>query len=190
MEEWRQVKVNKSYEVSNLGRVRNKQRKIIKAIINKSGYYSTRLCYKCKYSWYSTHRLVALAFITNPYDLETVNHKDGIKLNNKLSNLEWMSRLDNMRHAFDTGLNPMRERLPLVGKNTQFKSQHYHTWIHKDGYEYYGTAEEVVRAFPEQKLTRQGLHKLRTGYEGRKQHKGWQIKSPPELSEELKSKGL
>lgn len=50
------------------------------------------------------HRLVALAFIPNPEMLETVNHKDGNKENNAVSNLEWMTRLDNVRHAWRTGL--------------------------------------------------------------------------------------
>jgi hypothetical protein len=175
MEEWRQVEVNKNYEVSSLGRLRNKKGKIIKQTINDSGYYNTQLWYQGKRTMYSNHILVSNAFLDLIPNTQ-VNHKDGNKLNNCINNLERISRLENMRHAFNTGLNPMRERLPLVGKDTQFKPQHYHTWIHKEGYEFYGTAEELVRKFPEQKLTRQGLHKIRSGYEGRTQHKGWTIK--------------
>ena len=50
------------------------------------------------------HRLVAMAFIPNPDMLETVNHKDGDKTHNYVENLEWMTRLDNVRHAWKTGL--------------------------------------------------------------------------------------
>ena len=50
------------------------------------------------------HRLVAMAFIPNPDMLETVNHKDGDKTHNYVDNLEWMTRLDNVRHAWATGL--------------------------------------------------------------------------------------
>lgn len=50
------------------------------------------------------HRLVAKAYIPNPNNLPCVNHKDGDKLNNSVSNLEWCSYLENTQHAMDTGL--------------------------------------------------------------------------------------
>lgn len=50
------------------------------------------------------HRLVAKAFIDNPKNLPTVNHKDGNKTNNTVDNLEWMSFSDNVKHSHATGL--------------------------------------------------------------------------------------
>lgn len=50
------------------------------------------------------HRLLAIAFISNPLNLPEVNHIDGDKLNNTLLNLEWVTGVDNIRHAFTTGL--------------------------------------------------------------------------------------
>ncbi|ANT45396.1 HNH endonuclease [Pectobacterium phage Khlen] len=54
------------------------------------------------------HRLVAEAFIPNPYNLPQVNHIDGNRLNNAAINLEWVSPSTNVRHAYSTGLKHNR----------------------------------------------------------------------------------
>ena len=53
---------------------------------------------------WSVHRLVAITFLPNPNNLPCVNHLDGNKLNNHISNLEWCTPKDNVLHALDTGL--------------------------------------------------------------------------------------
>lgn len=53
---------------------------------------------------FSIHRLVALCFIENPYNKPTVNHIDGNKLNNFVSNLEWATRSEQTQHAWDNNL--------------------------------------------------------------------------------------
>jgi hypothetical protein len=52
----------------------------------------------------SVHRLVALHFIPNPYNYPEINHKDGNKENNDITNLEWVSSEENKQHALKTGL--------------------------------------------------------------------------------------
>lgn len=57
-----------------------------------------------KKNYYLAHRIIAKLFISNPDNLPTVNHKDGNKLNNDITNLEWASYPSNLKHARDMGL--------------------------------------------------------------------------------------
>lgn len=67
-------------------------------------YYEVNLCTKDKNVFKRIHRLVAEAFVNNPDNLPEVNHIDGNKHNNCAENLEWCSRLYNVRHSLETGL--------------------------------------------------------------------------------------
>lgn len=91
------------YSVSNFGRVRNdttgKIRKLTFRIYVGVGLESSKGRKNCL-----VHRLVAIHFIPNPDNLPEVNHIDGNKENNHVSNLEWVSTSDNQKHAIRTGL--------------------------------------------------------------------------------------
>lgn len=103
MEVWKKIEGFSGYYISNIGRVRSIKRgkeKILKAKINKYGYYEVALQtddYKQKMK--RVNRLVAEAFIPNPSNLSEVNHKDENKLNNNVDNLEWLSHGDNSRYS-------------------------------------------------------------------------------------------
>lgn len=88
------------YEVSNKGNVRRVSTgRILKQFKNNHGYLRVSLSRGGVYKSYSVHRLVAEAFIPNPKNLETINHKDEVKTNNDVNNLEWMSVKDNINYG-------------------------------------------------------------------------------------------
>lgn len=78
--------------------------KFLKPFLNRRGYCLIDINHNGRCQTVQVHRLIAKAFIPNPNNLETVNHKNGIKTDNSVENLEWMSNLDNIRHAWKTGL--------------------------------------------------------------------------------------
>ena len=93
--------------VSDGGVLYNNKMKQHKPHVNPvTGYNQQILRKNGKQYMRYTHRLVAEAFIPNPDCLPEVNHKDGNKQNNAVSNLEWTNRSRNMRHAYRPGLRP------------------------------------------------------------------------------------
>lgn len=95
-----------NYSISTDGIVTNiKTQKIKKPWLGKVGYYYLDLYSNNKSTKVALHRLLAIAFIPNPDSKQTVNHIDGNKLNNALTNLEWATYGENTKHAYDTGLN-------------------------------------------------------------------------------------
>ena len=115
-EEWRITKVDCGYEISNLGNIRGIERKVeqksrngkpytrlmparkIKPwVIKKTGYEQVQLAHRKKYP---IHRLVALSFCEGYEDGKDVNHKNGNRLDNRAENLEWVTRAENINHAY------------------------------------------------------------------------------------------
>lgn len=115
MEEiWKDVKGYEGlYQVSNLGRVRSlghygangtvayfQHGKILKSRPDKDGYNLVCLYKEKKGKNKRVHRLVAQAFIPNPMNKPTINHKNGIRNDNRVQNLEWATMSENQLHAF------------------------------------------------------------------------------------------
>lgn len=108
MENWKTVEGYENYQVSNLGNIRN-----VKTGTNKkpspctNGYMKIVLYKKNQPKTIYVHRLVATHFIENTYNKDIVNHKNGVKTDNRESNLEWATQSENIIHTFDTGLAPV-----------------------------------------------------------------------------------
>lgn len=119
-EVWRYIPFLKDYAVSNLGRIKSNERVInnikysellFKGTPRKEGYVRVEIRNNNKKIRYYLHRLIAISFLENPNNLPQVNHIDGNKSNNILSNLEWVSRKENAIHARDIlGVQQMGEK--------------------------------------------------------------------------------
>ncbi len=122
-EEWKDLTYNKrgiqycfkgKYQISNFGRVKSlgthnsncgKQIKIRKQCFNGCGYLMLTLNKNDKVVILLVHRAVGQNFILNPENKYTINHKMGIKSDNRFHQLEWATSSENGKHAFSLGLN-------------------------------------------------------------------------------------
>ena len=116
------------YQISNLGNVRSIDRivksrwgtdKPIRSQLlaqsldtNKKPYYKVVLSKNGNKTSFCIHRLVAEAFISNPENKKTVNHINGIKSDNSVSNLEWNTHSENVLHSYKNGLQIAKKHTP------------------------------------------------------------------------------
>ena len=123
------------YQVSNYGNVRSLDRvikektgktqtlkgRILKLRINPGGYYYVEFSKNGNRATFAIHQLVAQAFLDNPDNKPTVNHINGNKLNNSLSNLEWATYSENLEHAYKTRLRRAVQIEAVGSKNYKRK---------------------------------------------------------------------
>lgn len=125
MEIWRDIIGYEGlYQVSSDGRIKRLEFKkrnlltggfstirerILKPVKHYNGYLFVSLC-NGEQKEFSIHTLVARAFIPNPENKPEVNHKNGVKSDNHISNLEWCTTSENILHAYENGLRPSGEK--------------------------------------------------------------------------------
>lgn len=132
MEIWKVVEDYPLYEVSDKGRVKrlahtkqifrpdmgryyiaNRKEKMLKLTVNSDGYVCIKIYNDEGFTHNLVHRLVAEAFINNPENKPTVNHKNGVKNDNSLGNLEWSTDKEQSEHA---------NLINLIGDKTRMRS--------------------------------------------------------------------
>ena len=96
-EVWEDIEgYNGKYQISNLGKVKNTETgRLMTVYINNNGYQRTSFNYKGKIKHYYIHRLIAKAFIPNPENKPHINHINTIRDDNRIENLEWVTRKEN-----------------------------------------------------------------------------------------------
>lgn len=104
-----------NYAISNYGNIKNiKKNRILKPVKNKHGYLEYTFCQNGTKKTFRIHRLVALYFIPNIYNKPYINHKNGIKTDNNVDNLEWCTAKENDTHARITGLKEQNK--PIIAE--------------------------------------------------------------------------
>lgn len=108
-EEWKVIPDEPNYSVSNFGRIRNNTTRNIRKFTECPGsrYAKLHVGRPPHRKHYAIHRLVANAFIPNPENKPEINHINGNKYDNRVSNLEWCTHSENMKHATHNDLCPL-----------------------------------------------------------------------------------
>ena len=158
------------YQVSNLWDIKslwkwlsnNSKIRILKKSIEWWWYFFVKLYKEYIPKNYKIHRAVALSFIPNPNNLSQVNHKDWNKLNNNVSNLEWCTRSENIKHAFSIGLSVISEgqkkRFSLMSKSqVGIKNPSARKIINIETGEVFDTIKEVVEKIGIKRTTFQAM---------------------------------
>jgi hypothetical protein len=109
-----EIKGISGYFITTEGKIYNAKTKKFMLGYNIKGYKRVFI----KYKSYLVHRLLAIQFIDNPERKPFINHKNGIKDDNRLENLEWVTAKENTRHAWDNNLcKPVRYWKGKTGEN-------------------------------------------------------------------------
>lgn len=139
--EWRDTEYT-GYSVSNAGDVKGPKGYILKPQM-RNGYHYINIRVGEEQKHIRIHRLVAIAFIPNPENKETVNHKDWNTINNSVGNLEWASREEQVIHRRAYGVTGFKniDRIPGGYWRVKIRRQGHYIFTKT-----YATPEEAIIA--------------------------------------------
>ncbi len=128
------------YQISSLGRVKslgnggsnNSKERIMKLKLGSRGYYEVSLCKEGKHKSFTIHRLVAQAFLDNPNNYPCVNHKNEVKTDNRVDNLEWCTQAYN--NIYGTKLERFKNTAKInnINKGNKYRLGKKHSQEAKD----------------------------------------------------------
>ena len=113
---WKPIKgYEELYEINNFGKVKSlRSKKKLKSFYNFRGYEIVSLCKQKVCKHIRVHRLILITFVSDPLFKMQTNHKNGIKSDNRIENLEWVTCKQNMIHAFKMGLCKCRNKKMVI----------------------------------------------------------------------------
>lgn len=146
---WKKIKQNENYSINELGEVRNdKTGKIKNTFINpKSGYKCVDLWKDNKSTKYTIHRLLAEAFIPNPMNKPTVDHKDGNRTNNSLSNLRWATYSEQNARFGEVGVRSQKVQVTHYVEKRKKRGGGHEEWVRIDNIMYFDRISDVAEHF-------------------------------------------
>lgn len=123
------------YTIDCYGGIYNKQRKkYVKPRVDRDGYLKIGIYNnEGKRKWFQLHRILALVFVKNPYNLPQVDHIDRCKLNNDIKNLRWASRNTQGLNRKSSLNSPLPNHISYANKRLDGTYRYYEIKIHRDG---------------------------------------------------------
>ena len=115
----KQITEYPEYYAREDGLIENKDGRVLNTWVDNVGYKQIVLYKDGKRNYLRVHRLIAKAFIDNPYNKKQVDHIDGNKLNNSIENLEWVTNAENTKRGYDNGVYLSKKRVEVLATSKE-----------------------------------------------------------------------
>lgn len=107
--------LNTNYIISEDGKIYSKRaNKFLTPKVNWDGYHRIQIWENQKCKFVSWHRVVAETYLDKPDGCDIVNHKNGVKNDNRVENLEWVTQKENIQHSWRTGLSKTNRSVDML----------------------------------------------------------------------------